>query len=696
MSEVSLTLVLPPLSQLNTPYPSIAYLARALRAAGRECAMSDLGIELMLRVFSRAGLTTLFDELEDRDELPEAAWRALALRHHHIRVIEPVIRFLQGQDRTLANRIVEGGYLPAGPRVEAADLSLFGLVSTDDAARRLCTLYIEDLSDLITSTLDLGFGLSRYGHHLATGPVTWAPIEERLNVTTFIDQMLDEEVDRMVSDSKPSVVGLSVPFPGMLIAALRIGRRLKASGIRVVMGGGYVNTELREVDCEGLWACVDALTYDDGEGPLLALLDYWEGRADRRHRTRTASGLLNQPTEASPTATIADYRGLKLDGYLALIDGDNPAHRLWSDGRWNKMTLAHGCYWKKCAFCDIHLDYIARFEPTRISTLVDAMEQVIADTGQTGFHMVDEAAPPRAMRDLAIEILARDLTVSWWGNIRFERSFTPDLARLLAASGLIAVTGGLEVASDRLLQLMDKGITVEQAARAAEAFSQAGVMVHAYLMYGFPTQSEQETVDAMEVVRQMFAEGLLTSGFWHRFVLTRHSAVYQDPERYGVTIPPLSSSDVFAMNDLPHIDPSAADPDRFDDGLVQAIHAWMSGAGTEQPVHLWFDPPLVPTREHPRRIQRALEASPADGSRLLWIGGEPLEGSEGIVLHTTTDTLVVGGRPEEREWLLEVIDAAHPGKEPLELQEAMEAFPGDWRRFADRWNRARHAGMLLL
>ncbi len=443
MNATRLTLVLPPLSQLNTPYPSIAYLARALAESGRDCTLRDLGLGLMLRVFSRDGLDAIFEEIENRDQLPEPAWRALALREHHCRVIDPVIRFLQGQDRTLANRIVEGTFLPLGPRVEAADLSHFGEMSTDDAARRLCTLYIEDLADLITATIDIGFGLSRYGHHLTTGPVPWAPIGARLAETTVVDRMLDDLVDTMVQETQPDVVGLSVPFPGMLISALRIGRRLKDKRVQVVMGGGYVNTELREVACEALWDCIDALTYDDGEGPLLALLNHREGGEDQRHRTRTAEGMHTNATGSTSFTAIADYKDLPLSDYLSLVDGENPAHRLWSDGRWNKMTLAHGCYWKKCAFCDVDLDYIALFEPARVSTLVDNMETLINETGQSGFHMVDEAAPPRLMRDLAIEILARDLSVSWWGNIRFERAFTPDLTRLLAASGLIAVTGGL-------------------------------------------------------------------------------------------------------------------------------------------------------------------------------------------------------------------------------------------------------------
>ena len=658
--------------------------------------MRDLGLDLALTIFSRDGLRAIFDELEDRDDLPEPAWRALALRRHHERAIGPVIRFLQGKDRTLASRVIETSFLPGGPRIDAADLSRFGEMSVDDAARRLCTLHIEDLADLITSTIDTGFGLARYSHHLATGPVSFDPIQSRLNETHVIDAMLDHLVDEFLDRERPDVLALSVPFPGMLVGALRIGHRAKQAGIHVLMGGGYVNTELRTVDEPRLFECVDALTLDDGEGPLLAILNHLEGGPDERHRTLTSDGPINNPHTETTFVQAAWYGDLPLDGYLQLVDSENPAHRLWSDGRWNKITLAHGCYWKRCAFCDVDLDYISRFEPARVTALVDAMEELVDETSQSGFHMVDEAAPPRVMRDLAIEILARDLTVSWWGNIRFERAFTPDLARLLSASGLIAVTGGLEVASDRLLKQMDKGITVEQAARSAAAFRDAGVMVHAYLMYGFPSQTEQETIDAMEVVRQMFEVGILSSAFWHRFVLTRHSRVFADPAAYGVTVPPLPKGPLFATNDIPHIDPHGADPDRFDVGLVRALSSWMTGAALDQPAHTWFDSPMVPTQEHPKRIRRALNTEPKTGDRLLWIGGDVLEGPEGLTLHTPDAERVVGGRPEERQWLGEVIDAAQPENEPLMLSEATEAFPGDWSRYQRRWQEVRQAGMLLV
>ena len=250
-----------------------------------------------------------------------------------------------------------------------------------------------------------------------------------------------------------------------------------------------------------------------------------------------------------------------------MIQLTNPMHRLWSDGRWNKLTMAHGCYWGKCTFCDISLSYIRDYEASSAATIVDRIEELVAQTGERGFHFVDEAAPPALMKAVAFEIIRRRLVVSWWTNIRFEKSFTADLCHLLAASGCIAVSGGLEVASDRLLALIAKGVTVEQVAQVTRNFNQAGIMVHAYLMYGFPTQTEQETVDALEVVRQLFEQSVLQSAFWHRFAMTAHSPVGLAPAEFAVHNH--TGVGAFANNDLVHTDPTGADHDLYGEGLKE-------------------------------------------------------------------------------------------------------------------------------
>ena len=674
---MKLALVLPPLTQLNTPYPSTAYLAAHLRNKGIACTQRDLGMELVTRLFSRQGLERVFEALPE--DMPEPGWRAWAQRQAHLDVVDSVMAFLKRRDRSGAARILAGG-LPSGPRLDASDLSHFGRMSTDDAARHLATLYIEDLADLVTACVDEGFGLARYQHHLAVGSADFDGLWDRLGETSLIDELLDELTDTLDGD----VVGLSVPFPGNLYGALRIGHRLRQRGVEVWMGGGYVNTELREVDEPRLWSCVDALTYDDGEGPLEALIRHREGGADERHRTRTAEGVLDMARQSTSMTSIGWYGELDDIDYLDLIDTLNPAHRLWADGRWSKITLAHGCYWRRCTFCDVGLDYISRYQAAETTALVDAMEERIEASGRRGFHFVDEAAPPRGMKALALEVLARGTPITWWGNIRFETAFTNDLCRLLAASGLVAVTGGLEVAHPRLLELMDKGVTVEQVARAAKAFRSAGVMVHAYLMYGFPTQTDQETLDSAEVVRQMFDEGVLDSAFWHRFVLTQHAPINQDPARYSVRVQRRRGT--FATNDLSHLDLQGGDHDRFDALLPALLADWMRGEEISRRVG--------GTTEPEDRIRSALQGPEEDsGRQLIWLGGEPLDEAGALRLHGRWGSTAVAADEDTLDWLAEVLDASRPGQEPLHLDEALDACPSNPEPFLGA---VRRIGLLVV
>jgi hypothetical protein len=131
---------------------------------------------------------------------------------------------------------------------------------------------------------------------------------------------------------------------------------------------------------------------------------------------------------------------------------------------------------------------------------------------------------------------------------------------------------------------------VAQVARVTQGFARAGVLVHAYLMYGFPTQTVQDTVDALEYVRQLFLHGCIQSGFFHRFACTVHSPVGMRPQDYGVSLIPLPEGR-FAQNDIGFTDPTGTDHDLLGQGLKKAIYNYMHGRGLEDDVRVWFDLP---------------------------------------------------------------------------------------------------------
>jgi hypothetical protein len=614
--------VIAPMTQLNTPYPSSAYLTGFLRSRGIPAVQEDLALALALELISPAGLDALRSAIDAQAAPGPLAEAFVAKFDAYRRSIGPSIAFLQGRDGTLAHRIVTRDFLPEGPRFAALEQYVdedggdamawaFGALGVQDRARHLATLYLNDLADVLREAADPRFEFVRYGEQLALSQASFDPLAEALAAPpTLVDATLARLARAAIERHRPQVLLVSVPFPGAVYGAFRIAQAAKAAdpSIVTVLGGGYVNTELRELAEPRVFDFFDFVTLDAGERPLLALLEHLAGRRSAKRLVRTFARIEGQvqylhlaepdvPFEAVGTPT---WDGLPLDRYLSLLDMLNPMHRLWSDGRWNKLTVAHGCYWKKCSFCDVGLDYIGRYEAATAQTLADRIETIVAETGQTGFHFVDEAAPPKSLKALAAELQRRGSAITWWGNIRFEKSFSAALCRELAASGCIAISGGLEVASDRLLALMQKGVSVAQVARVTRAFSDAGILVHAYLMYGFPTQTVQDTVDALEYVRQLFAEGCIQSGFWHRFACTVHSPVGKHPERYGVTLHPLPAG-AFAKNDVGFSDPTGTDHDALGAGLKKALYNYMHGLGLEQDVRAWFDAP-VPKARVPRRF----------------------------------------------------------------------------------------------
>jgi hypothetical protein len=633
--------VIPPMTQLNTPYPSSAYLTGFLRSRGFPAQQCDLALALVLELLSPAGLRALHAAVL---ALP-AGGRNASLRsfseqfERYAATIGPAIAFLQGRDPTLAHRIAPRGYLPEGPRFEALEAYAaidgapggegsggadtlawaFGALGQQDRARHIATLYLNDIADVVRDAVDPRFEFVRYGERLAMSQPSFEPLAQALAAPlNLVDSTLQRLALQAVATQQPEVLLVSVPFPGAVYGAFRIAQAVKAAhpGIRTVLGGGFVNTELRELAEPRVFDYFDAVTLDAGERPLLALLEHFAGR---RWASRLVRTYVRDTEDSSHVRYIdigeADiafedvgtptWDGLPLGRYLSLLDMLNPMHRLWSDGRWNKLTVAHGCYWKKCSFCDVSLDYISRFDAASAELLCERIETIVAETGQTGFHFVDEAAPPKSLKALAAEIQRRNLQISWWGNIRFEKTFTPALCQQLADSGCIAISGGLEVASDRLLKLMKKGVSVDQVARVTKAFSDAGILVHAYLMYGFPTQTVQDTVDALEYVRQLFEAGCIQSGFFHRFACTVHSPVGRQPQDYGVTLLPLPPGR-FAKNDVGFVDPVGTDHDALGVALRKALYNYMHGIGIDADVRSWFSMRVPRPTVARQRIQRAL------------------------------------------------------------------------------------------
>lgn len=651
----------------------------------------DLGIEVILEMFSKKGLSEIFASITHHPS-PNIQ-RIQSLKVEYIKTIDAVIAFLQGKNPSLARQICAGNFLPEAARFDQLDDMeyAFGSMGIQDKAKHLATLYLEDLSDYIVACVDENFGFSRYAERLGRSANSFDELYAHLlEESTYIDTIALTILNTRIEEVAPKLICFSVPFPGNLYSAFRCARAIKANfpDLKIAMGGGFPNTELRDLKDIRVFEFFDFITLDDGELPLELLYNSlcFDNEATNMQFKRTfilennsvvyKNNTLRSDYKQAEVGT-PDYSDLWLDRYISVIEMANPMHSLWSDGRWNKLTMAHGCYWGKCTFCDISLDYIKLYEPIAASLIVDRMQTLIEQTGENGFHFVDEAAPPALMREVALEIIKRKLVVSWWTNIRFEKSFTSDLCLLLKESGCIAVSGGLEVASDRLLALIKKGVTVQQVAQVTRNFTASGIMVHAYLMYGYPTQTVQETVDSLEMVRQLFELGVLQSGFWHQFAMTAHSPVGMFPEKFGVI--PKQNLITFANNDIDFKDITGINHDAFSFGLKKSLFNYMHGICFEYELQEWFDFTIPKTTIPADYIYNCLQNEQSftvkPNARIVWLGGQPqveviTKSKKGtswkmmkLTFHKKTQSFDISVSEWEGAWLVSLLEKLTIGNE---------------------------------
>jgi radical SAM superfamily enzyme YgiQ (UPF0313 family) len=611
--QAKLLLITPPFTQLNTAYPATAYLKGFLEEHDVSVSHCDLSIELFTTIFTSTFLNEIFDEAEalGNNHFPELH----AHRDAYISQVDTVIAFLQQHDIATARQILEEGFLPQGHRLKNVNKDIEWAEGDEgiiDKAKHYSTLFVEEIGDYIQANVDEFFAFTKYAEQIGSSASSFDQLDEflRYQPTLIEDEMLNI-LEEKIQAYAPTLVGFTIPFPGNLFAALRCAQFIKQffPDIQVAFGGGYCNTELRSLEDPRIFEIVDYISLDDGEGPLLKMIEFQEGKVglDDLERTYVLEDEKVVYKNKIPNTIYhhnnlpaPNYQGLPYDKYVSFLDVVNPMHRMWTDKRWNKLTISHGCYWRQCSFCDVSLDYIGNYQNSTADLLVDKIEKIIEDTGITGFHFVDEAAPPKMCKALSKALLERGVKITWWTNIRFEKTFNYELCELMAEAGCIAVTGGLEVASDRLLAKMNKGVDIAQVSRVTNNFSKNGIMVHAYLMYGFPTETQQETIDSLEVVRQLFEKNCIQSAFWHLFTTTVHSPIGKNPEEFSIEVtgPEFQG---FAQNDLWHVDPEGTDHPMYTKGLNQALHNYLNRTGFDVELQEWFDFPVTPP-SHPRNL----------------------------------------------------------------------------------------------
>ena len=455
-------IIQPPLVQLNTPYPSGAYLLSFFKdlysthKINGQVKWYDLSTELFHKIFCKEGLSFIFNKtqsqalkLADKYEQQNNDNAAFQLRRYISQSekwcnwIDIIIKILCNGNREYTHEFVRSAHVPRGNRMEQYLSNLNRDVTVEDS-QILASLALADLADYITTVYDQNFALIRYAESLAVSTATFSQAEAQLNspiLTDFYKPLL-QNIFQQTSGN--TLFCISIPFPGTFVSSLFTAKQIRShykNQAAISFGGGYINTELRNITDAKLFQYCDFISYDKGYGsylslfkdlnlhsenqtqnPILQKLDgtqYYKITYNHNNKIIPAQeeNIEFQKQECSIIKKLVpDFTQIDFSKSPKLTDDTNPMHRIWNDGSWLKIYMAYGCYWHRCAFCDTSLDYVKDFQTTNIQNLYNGIYEQAKKTGIYGIHFVDEACPPIGLQQLALSNCKQNPKLTFCGN----------------------------------------------------------------------------------------------------------------------------------------------------------------------------------------------------------------------------------------------------------------------------------------
>ncbi|MCI0710234.1 MAG: radical SAM protein [Chloroflexi bacterium] len=327
---------------------------------------------------------------------------------------------------------------------------------------------------------------------------------------------------------QPDVVGISIPSMPQMLAGMTLGYLIKQEAdCHVTVGGPHISM-LREqlAQVPAIFELFDSAIVFDGEIPLLQLVEavahgdelshvpnliYRDGDTIRVNERKQQEKIQDLP--------LPDFDGLPLDRYLA------PRLAL-------PLLTARGCYFGKCAFCNVGYGEPEAFSQLQAEQLADQMLALHDKYGVRHIFFADEAISPRNLRLLPPILEEAGSPIQWGGCVRFEKVITADMLYKMARGGCTMILFGLESASEQVIEFMVKGTELEHMSRILHESTEAGIWNHTFFFFGFPG----ETLDhAQETVNFLYEhKHAIHSAALGTFLMERDSPAHRFPASFKV------------------------------------------------------------------------------------------------------------------------------------------------------------------
>ena len=513
-----LALIYPPTCDPTAPYLAVPMLTGFLRARGFQVLPIDANVEAYDHLLSRDALKSIQDRVEQRLKELDSKPRLL----HTDQLAYAALWQARGDADAVPEGIEEAKAILRDPqRFFIAEDYSRAVATIEAALRAISAAY---------TPLQLDFTAYRTPFSLTTPEEILADASERDPFDHYITQIL---IPRL-REQQINVVGLSVCFPGQLQPAMAFAHKIKQHlpHIHLTAGGPGITQLMIRLTGKALARALgplDTAVVFEGEHTLLALLTALQEGTPLRALTNVvmrdplmgARYVAGHGMEDLTQLPAPDFDGLPLSQYFSPM-----------------LTLPYdptrGCYWGKCTFCHYGLAEVgtAKYRERQVPVMIEHLRQLSQKYGTRYFYFSQDSVAPKTLLKLAQGLIDSGLQLRWATDLKPEKYLTQERAQTLRQAGAVACALGVESASPRVLEMIDKGAPVETVRDVISRLAKSEIAVEAMCFTDFPTESANEALMTVRFLDELRDEvALFIVG---QFGLTHGSLVAQDPSKFGL------------------------------------------------------------------------------------------------------------------------------------------------------------------
>ena len=501
-------LVFPGFWTCSAPYLSLPSLTAFLRMHGKDVEQIDLNLEFTDRILSKDFLDYCLHKYEDIVEIDD----------------QQVVPYLDAIGKYVCENIEEQKNIMRSN--EALDILVY----------EKCCYFIAMAFSIINAAFP-GEAVDHYTYDSTYDRDSFSSIlkcaQDAYSESTgsLVQLLTSYYIDDLIDGA--DLIGISLTGINQIIPSFVLAGMIKKKNpaIKIVLGGSVPTRWFADRNnLPNIFEFVDYVIVNEGEVPIVALVDYLEGRSsiqdvpqlfylnDNKEITYNNLPISNPEICALPTPV---FNKADIGRYLS------PVPSL-------PLLGCRGCYWCKCTFCDHSFVYNNDYRPANVDKVLFDINNYIDEYNVRYINFHDEAMTPSGLLGLSNRLIEDGADIKWSTDARLDRGLTYDILKTAHKAGLSILFFGLESINNRVIKLMNKGTHVDVSKRILTDAKMVGIGAHCFFICGFPTETieeYQETVDF--VIRN---KDIIACQGCSEFSLGKHSPIAKEPEKYKIRI----------------------------------------------------------------------------------------------------------------------------------------------------------------